>query len=390
MLRGFLSIILCTALAAAGCAQFDSEGSALGYLLLNGGTSGGAGSSAWDADGWSRRRQLTVNATTIGSNLSNLPVLVRLDSTRIDYSETQGSGADLRFYDESGNLLSHEIESWNSGGTSILWVKYPALTAGSGSGYINMYYGNSAAADGQAATGVWSESYNLVLHLSETTGNGGTRSDSSGTVTAGTFTDTDGDSNPAAAGRIGTADDFAGDADSINMGNQAAFALTTFTITGWFQTTCPAPFCTIITRNLNQTNRNYYLGIWDGAFVEHTTGELALRTSSGGAVDIDLGSVTVLNDGAWHYFAAVLDGSTQALLYVDGGTAQTQAAGGTADQPAASVVVGHDNFSGGSRYFAGSLDEIRLSSVARSADWIAAQYLSQTDALLTFGAEETR
>ena len=38
----------------------------------------------------------------------------------------------------------------------------------------------------------------------------------------------------------------------------------------------------------------------------------------------------------------------------------------------------------------GKLDEIRVFSVARSADWLAAQYLSQSNSFKPFGAEQTQ
>src|SRR5262249_7280765 len=40
-----------------------------------------------------------------------------------------------------------------------------------------------------------------------------------------------------------------------------------------------------------------------------------------------------------------------------------------------------------SEYFAGAIDEVRISNAARSADWIAAEYASGNDALLSVVAE---
>ena len=40
------------------------------------------------------------------------------------------------------------------------------------------------------------------------------------------------------------------------------------------------------------------------------------------------------------------------------------------------------------RYFDGMFDEIRVSDTVRSEDWLEAQYLSMTDAFITFGSEE--
>jgi hypothetical protein len=38
--------------------------------------------------------------------------------------------------------------------------------------------------------------------------------------------------------------------------------------------------------------------------------------------------------------------------------------------------------------FDGSIDEVRVSNTAKSADWIEAQYESMSDSFITFGNEE--
>jgi len=45
---------------------------------------------------------------------------------------------------------------------------------------------------------------------------------------------------------------------------------------------------------------------------------------------------------------------------------------------------------GGTDHFEGGLDEMRVSAVARSADWIAAQHASMTDTLVSYGPVEDR
>lgn len=54
------------------------------------------------------------------TTLTDFPVLVRLSATRnkFDYSKCAVNGYDLRFSDAEGNLLSHEIDTWNNGGES--------------------------------------------------------------------------------------------------------------------------------------------------------------------------------------------------------------------------------------------------------------------------------
>ena len=39
-------------------------------------------------------------------------------------------------------------------------------------------------------------------------------------------------------------------------------------------------------------------------------------------------------------------------------------------------------------YFDGIIDEVRMSDIARTADWTAAQYSSMNDTFVTYGTEE--
>jgi hypothetical protein len=52
------------------------------------------------------------------------------------------NGNDLRFYDINNTSCNYWIETWNSSGTSTIWVKVPI----SGTNYLYMYYGNASAA----------------------------------------------------------------------------------------------------------------------------------------------------------------------------------------------------------------------------------------------------
>ena len=95
--------------------------------------------------------------------------------------------------------------------------------------------------------------------------------------------------------------------------------------------------------------------------------------------------------GAWAYTVVTFDVSSLAtLFYVNGG------------QPESMFVLGPPDFSiqepvdiGGvegrdERGFRGSIDEVRISSVIRSTDWIAAQYLVMTDTFIIYGLDEKR
>ena len=125
----------------------------------------------WDTD-WTRRQQITFNNTNVGGfapaeTLSNFPVLLVLDSTKVDYTLTQDDGGDLRFFDADGTPLAYEIERWDEAGNSYVWVKVPQIDIGA-TDSIPMYYGNAAVADGEDPSAVWAGTgYRSVYHLDD-------------------------------------------------------------------------------------------------------------------------------------------------------------------------------------------------------------------------------
>jgi hypothetical protein len=62
--------------------------------------------------------------------------------------------------------------------------------------------------------------------------------------------------------------------------------------------------------------------------------------------------------------------------YVNAASDNTVAANGTADTTSLNINVGRDPING--RNWNGSLDEARVSTVARSADWITTEYNNQS------------
>ncbi|NIQ77437.1 MAG: hypothetical protein GTO14_13105, partial [Anaerolineales bacterium] len=71
-----------------------------GWFDASENTSSGSGGSWWNQS-WSRRRKITFNNSQ-PQNLINFPVLIKLDSSRIDYANTKDLGEDIRFVDADG------------------------------------------------------------------------------------------------------------------------------------------------------------------------------------------------------------------------------------------------------------------------------------------------
>ena len=71
----------------------------LGACLVVAGT---ANAQAWWDTDWNERKKLTFKNADQTENLVDFPVLVVLDSPRIDYAKTLNAGEDIRFIDADG------------------------------------------------------------------------------------------------------------------------------------------------------------------------------------------------------------------------------------------------------------------------------------------------
>ena len=318
--------------------------------------------SIWDGGtmtSWTHGARLAFPGYTHTENLSNIPLLIRLDATTIPgFSYTQfafANGADLRFTDSAGTTeLAYEIEKWDPAGTSLVWVQVPFLNRDTG---ILAFWGNAAAtAPAYSVNGsTWSGGYTGVWHLDSTTVADSTAPPQNTTSNA----------SLTSSGKIAAALLHNGSsqhaiiphATELNLANN-------YELYGWFKIAAadkPAPgdYRSLFTKETDYSTRNWWLFI-------NSAGRLGWKSSAG----IDVTSPADLADGQWHHFSAVHDGST-ARLYVDGVEVAT---GGAPDNEALTtwaVRLGSEN---SNRWFKGVLDEFRLSNVSRSAPWIRAVF----------------
>ncbi|MBP5544777.1 MAG: DUF2341 domain-containing protein [Kiritimatiellae bacterium] len=98
------------------------------------------------------------------TTLTNFPALIRLSKARnnFDYSKCElTGGGDVRFFDAGGNLLPSEVDTWNPDGESLVWVSVPELNNHT---TITVRYGNAAAPE-VTPTDVWTNGYLAVWHM---------------------------------------------------------------------------------------------------------------------------------------------------------------------------------------------------------------------------------
>ena len=129
-------------------------------------------------------------------------------------------------------------------------------------------------------------------------------------------------------------------------------------------------------------DRNFKLSLLDNGF-------LSLRFSStSNVLDGNVTDDTDLRNVGWRNVVGVYNG-THCYLYLNG---EFQASDPTSDAPegiGGNLWIGRGNYAGSQREFNGTIDEVRISNIARSAAWIKASYESENDHLLDFGSEES-
>ncbi len=322
----------------------------------------------WYDPAWGKRRQITIDNSGQTETLINFPLLVVLDSTRIDYAQASIDGRDIRFTDAFGNLLPYEIESWIPFGLSYIWVQVPAIQAAANTDYIYLYYDNPQIGGGaEDPAALWAD-YAGVWHL-----NGDTL-DSSPNNNHGT----DGGST-SISGLLSNARYFNGSA-YIEVPDSPSLQISgELTIEAWIAIDDP---------NLSGAPRVVSKKtIWnapDGYNMEYKPAVNNVTSVGGGSSFIRANNIDL--DTNWHLIGAVHLGGGVGQVYVDGvnvtgdGTVNPLVAGTTV------LRIGQAATGGGG--FLGAIDEVRLSTLARSREWMRAQYLSMSDSYVSYSAEE--
>ena len=334
--------------------------------------------ATWWSKDWQFRKTLTLNTGATGVNLTQpVPdgvVLVRLHLGNFTYfTDTLPSGDDLRFVaSDDQTPLPFSIESFDATNqVALIWVRVGAIQPQSANQMFYMYYGNSTAPAGSNAGQTYDKSQALVLQFDNPKGLPRDK-----TAYGNHPTESGAAYEPASI--IGNGARFDGSgaikvaaAPSLNLQATKGWTFST-----WVRLDQPQQDAAIV-EVADPTNGALTVSIRD------TSPFVALSGASGIG---EVASTGALSPDAWHHLAIVIDGQ-QVRIYVDGSAA------GDGNLPAAVTLNGAYTIGGksdGSARLTGAvLDEIRVSSVARSADAIALSARSEgmNAALLAYGED---
>lgn len=314
-----------------------------------------------DYRAWKHSGSLWLLTTPEGADLpadarvEQFPVLVRLHRDFFDFAQAKPNGDDLRFSSSTGERLAYQIEEWDAAkGVASVWVRVPLIT-GNSRQEIKLRWGNANAASESDGKAVFNEAngYLSVWHMNDPV------RDDTGTLTT---TDT---GTTATQGVIGTARHLPG-GKGVFCGDKIPDYPTgsnSHTTEVWFRPERP----------------NTTLIAWGN---EQAQGKVVMQFRSPLHIQMDcyfsggnVGGASRVPVGDWtHVVHTYREG--EAKLYVNGvldGTNIKQGGPLNIKRPARLFLGGwYGNYD-----FVGDLDEVRVSKVVRSAEWVKLQFENQ-------------
>ena len=329
----------------------------------------------WNID-WKFRKTLIIDHTRVTGVLENFPVIVDILDSDVA-AKAQVDGDDIVFTDDKGIQLNHEIESYNSSlGHLIAWVNVPLLSSVTDT-ILYIYYGNTNVENQQNPLGVWDSNYVMVQHLEEDNTN--TRYDSSSNHNDGTAYN---GIEKSTLGMVDGADLFDGVNDYIQILNTPSLnPSSAISIELWMNLSSTGDFINLVSKGAYsqfylrlgpQQGRTYW-------FVKFSDGNSSNTEGSAGW--------TYEN---WHHLVATSDTTSQTIkVYVDGVTKLVR----TFD-PGKSLIATSNLLLislGSQRRIKGMIDEVRISNISRSINWISTSYNNQKSpsTFYTMGNEES-
>ena len=305
-------------------------------------------------------------ATSVGTaSYSDFPVLVRLSKeiAGFDYAALAVSlrGHDLLFTDETGTRLNFEVETWNTQGESLVWVKVPTLSASTA---ITCYYGSDkVAVEALEPEKTWSR-YVGVWHFAPSEAGGMTAADATGHGLDGT------------AGKAFTtyAGPFGGDAlrsaGSVKAPDyeKSQNVSSVFTASGWFKgpdfAGTKGSYASFVSKKVGLN--------WDDAKGWYI--QMNQAKTNAGCVLTSSETIATIPDVTknWNYYTIVSDGST-VKVYYNGSDKASVTKTYTVKTSGTEYVIGAVNF---------CEDEYRIRKTAASAAETKLEY--QTMAKLDF------
>jgi biopolymer transport protein ExbB len=318
-------------------------------------------SHAWWNGDWDTRKKITLNTQQAGTKdlLTQVPVLVRLHTGNLDFTNVKENGGDIRFVAEDDKTpLKYHIEKFDPvNEMALIWVQVPKLTPGRAD-TIWMYSGNPKALPEDDSKLTFDSKQTAVYHFNETAGAPKDISGYGNNATQSTSKSGDGF-------LIGSGVTFDGNGSitvpaSPSLKVAAAQGLT---VSAWIKTATTQANAVLFKQE--EGANTILLGIAENKLYASVNAVATPKTAE-------------VAPGVWHHVALSL--GPVMTLYLDGNVIAQMPI--TLTDMQGEITVG--------KGYSGDMDELELSSVDRSGDWIKIEAAGQSsDALLvSYGQDE--
>ena len=323
------------------------------------------------------------------TTLTDFPALVKIsefNGSGFRYANCAADGADLRFADAEGNLIPHEIDTWDPTGTSLVWVKVPSLNATTA---ITACYGYKGEDPIPAVTAsdVWTNGYVAVWHLNAAS-DATTQTDS----TANAIVLTEGPEQtqryvtPGVAGAIGSCAQFG--IDTVTNGcykyedtenTLAGFDSFTFELWSWQNDHDPsAAFGSYYMSHSSYERTDDVFRLQEYKSSDPASSGMTILyayTNNYTATAQTYSNTKLPARAAWNYHAFAIDATadTRRVFLNDERIKLTSGQTGTLRSPGGYFWLGNSH-EWDRNAFLGKMDEVRISNVSRSDDWMRATY----------------
>jgi hypothetical protein len=279
-----------------------------------------------------------------------------------------------------------EIDYTPSGGEAWLWTKVPIVNS-SVDTRLYFYYDNNHVDNTNyvgdtgsvPAQNVWDSNYEGVWHLTENPSGIAPQikditSNSNHGSSVGSMT-----SNNQITAKIDGGLSLDGLNDEINCGNAASLQINSgLTIEAWAKTSSAGTIKGIVNKQVDSVYNGYQLRMHSDNRYRFAVGNPASYYATSDAA---------YADGNWHYVVGVK--SSINYLFVDG-IQQSSTFSRSITDSGMNFDIGraYSNYNG--YWWSGSIDEVRVSSVARSSGWLQVSYRSEIDTLIQFSSEQIK
>ncbi len=336
------------------------------------------GAVTWYDCSWTHRKNITIDKTKVVGSVSNFPVLINFSSDSDLKANARANGFDIFFTDSDGvTKLPHQIEYYSPGtGGLTAWVKVPSLSSAANTS-IYMYYGKPGSVNMEDKTNVWDANYMAVWHLNE-----------SGTGAANEFKDSTSNNNNGQGGagvggqtptqtpgKIGFGQLFARASSKFIQvtDNPGSLDPTTgLTLEGW------ANGASWLSGNSTIIGKQYGAAKQDTYAIAET---LLAGPSSVAAGYLTSGDPRggSPGTGTWYFYAMNYSssGTATAYMFLNGAVVDSQAGLSISTDGNPVLLGAEEQAAAPAQFFDGTVDELRISNVARSDAWIATEYNNQ-------------